>query len=525
MEKSERGNREHNEYKAHCLLLPLPAQGHINPILQFSKRLEAKGVKITIAITKFMLKTLQDFSISSTHVSIETISDGFDEEAYPDALISQVYLENLRRVGSQTLSQLLRRLRVGRFPVSCVVYDSFLPWALDVAKEERVMGACFFTQPCAVDAVYYYVHEGLIELPLGENQVIRIPGVPELEPGDAPSFVFAPESYPAVLEMLVNQFSNVEKADWILINTIYELEHKARYQLPHLRLRDIKYEMIGCALSPGPLNSRTHHTDSQPRPRLQNALSILSLSSLQIIEWMGKLWAVKTVGPTIPSAYLDNRLPDDREYDLSMFKPMTEVCMKWLDDQQDKSVIYVSFGSLVSLQGQQMEELAWGLWKSNKPFLWIVRSAEEANKLPENFVGMATEEGRGLVVTWCPQLQVLAHRSLGCFVTHCGWNSTLEAISLGVPMVAVPQWSDQITNAKLVMDAWKIGVRVKLDEKGVARREEMDECIRRVMGEEEMRANMNKWKQVCREAMEEGGSSDRNIQDFVSCLVSKSMTN
>ncbi|XP_031120005.1 UDP-glycosyltransferase 74F2-like [Ipomoea triloba] len=470
MEKSERGKGKHNEYKAHCLLLPLPAQGHINPILQFSKRLEAKGVKITIAITNFMLKTLQDFSISSPHVSIQTISDGFDEEAYPDALISQVYLQNLRRVGSQTLAQLLRRLRVGRFPVSCVVYDSFLPWALDVAKEERVMGACFFTQPCAVDAVYYYVHEGLIELPLGENQVIRIPGVPELEPGDAPSFVFAPESYPAVLEMLVNQFSNVEKADWILINTIYELEHK-------------------------------------------------------IIDWMGKLWAVRTVGPTIPSAYLDNRLPDDREYDLSMFKPMTEICMKWLDDQQDKSVIYVSFGSLVSLQGQQMEELAWGLWKSNKPFLWIVRSTEEANKLPENFVGMATEEGRGLVVTWCPQLQVLAHRSLGCFVTHCGWNSTLEAISLGVPMVAVPQWSDQITNAKLVMDAWKIGVRVKLDEKGVAKREEMEECIRRVMGEEEMRANMNKWKQVCREAMEEGGSSDRNIQDFVSCLVSKSMTN
>nr|GMC55433.1 UDP-glycosyltransferase 74G1-like [Ipomoea batatas] len=416
MEKSERGNREHNEYKAHCLLLPLPAQGHINPILQFSKRLEAKGVKITIAITKFMLKTLQDFSISSTHVSIETISDGFDEEAYPDALISQVYLQNLRRVGSQTLAQLLRRLRVGRFPVSCVVYDSFLPWALDVAKEERVTGACFFTQPCAVDAVYYYVHEGLIELPLGEN--------------------------PAVLEMLVNQFSNVEKADWILINTIYELEHKARF-------------------------------------------CFLVLIEDMIIEWMEKLWTVRTVGPTIPSAYLDNRLPYDIEYDLSMFKPMTEICMKWLDDQQDKSVIYVSFGSLVSLQGEQMEELAWGLWKSNKPFLWIVRSAEEANKLPENFVGMATEEGRGLVVTWCPQLQVLAHRSLGCFVTHCGWNST-----------------------------------VKLDEKGVARREEMDECIRRVMGEEEMRANMNKWKQVCREAMEEGGSSDRNIQDFVSCLVS-----
>lgn len=240
---------------------------------------------------------------------------------------------------------------------------------------------------------------------------------------------------------------------------------------------------------------------------------------------MGKLWAVRTVGPTIPSVYLDNRLPDDREYGLSMFKPVTEVCIKWLDDQWDKSVVYVSFGSLVSLQEEQMEELAWGLWNTNKPFLWIVRSAEESNKLPNTFVEMATEGGRGLVVTWCPQLQVLAHRSLGCFVTHCGWNSTLEAISLGVPMVAMPQWSDQITNAKLIMDAWKIGVRVKLDKKGVIRREEMAECIRWVMGEEEMRENMKKWKRVCREAMEEGGSSDRNIQDFISCLVAISMTN
>nr|GMC51488.1 UDP-glycosyltransferase 74G1-like [Ipomoea batatas] len=268
--------------------------------------------------------------------------------------------------------------------------------------------------------------------------------------------------------MLVDQFCNVEKADWILINTFYELER-------------------------------------------------------QVIDWMRKLWVVRAIGPTIPSVYLDNRLPDDKEYGLSVFKPMTEVCIKWLDDQQDGSVVYVSFGSIVHLQEEQMEELAWALRRSNRPFLWVVRS-EEANKLPKNFLMEIEEETRGLVVSWCPQLQVLIHRGVGCFLTHCGWNSTLEAISLGVPMIAIPQWSDQMTNSKLVMDKWKTGVRAKKEENGVVKRGEIEECIGRVMEDEEMRANARKWKQICREAVDVGGTSDRDIQDFVSCLATKFMT-
>ncbi|XP_019176939.1 PREDICTED: UDP-glycosyltransferase 74G1-like isoform X2 [Ipomoea nil] len=456
----------HENKVVHCLILPYPAQGHINPMLQFSKRLEAKGVKITIAVTKFLLATLQD--LSSTHLSIETISDGFDEGVPSHTRSSQAYIDKFRQVGSETLAQVLRRLRVGRFPVSCVVYDAFLPWVLDVAVEEGVSGGCFFTQSCAVDAIYYYTQQGRLKLPLADDEVVEIPGLPCLEPKDMPSFIYSPESYPFVLDLLVDQFCNVEKADWILINTFYELER-------------------------------------------------------EVIDWMRKLWVVGAIGPTIPSKYLDNRLPDDKEYGLSVFKPMTEVCMKWLDDRQDGSVVYVSFGSMVGLQEEQMEELAWALRRSNRPFLWVVRS-EEANKLPKNFAEEIEEEKRGLVVSWCPQLQVLTHYAVGCFLTHCGWNSTLEAISLGVPMIAMPQWSDQTTNSKLVMDKWKTGVKAKAEENGVVKREEIEECMRRVMEDEEMRANTKKWKQICREAVEEGGTSDRDIQDFVSSLAAKSMT-
>nr|GLL17449.1 UDP-glycosyltransferase 74G1-like [Ipomoea trifida] len=482
MENHERGNQKHDDEGkvVHCLILPFPAQGHINPMLHFSKRLEAKGVKISIAVTKFFLTTLQD--LSSTHLSIETISDGFDEGGYSQAPSGQAYIEKFRQVGSETLAQVIRRLRVGRFPVSCVVYDAFLPWAVDVAGEEGISGAAFFTQSCAVDGIYYYCQQGRFKVPLADDQVVEIPGLPCLEPKDMPSFIYSPESYPFILDLLVNQFCNVEKADWILINTFYELEREASKQ--------------------------------------SFFFFFFFFFILIVIDWMRKLWLVGAIGPTIPSVYLDNRLPDDKEYGLSVFKPMTEVCMKWLDEQQDGSVVYVSFGSMVHLQEEQMEELAWALRRSNRPFLWVVRS-EEANKLPKNF---AEEEMRGLVVSWCPQLQVLAHNAVGCFLTHCGWNSTLEAISLGVPMIAIPQWSDQATNSKLVMDKWKTGVRAKTDENGVVKREEIEECIGRVMEEEEMRANTRKWKQVCKEAMEEGGTSDRDIQDFISCLAAKSMT-
>jgi pathogen-inducible salicylic acid glucosyltransferase len=88
---------------------------------------------------------------------------------------------------------------------------------------------------------------------------------------------------------------------------------------------------------------------------------------------------------------------------------------------------------------------------------------------------------KSLLVTWSPQLEVLAHKSVGCFMTHCGWNSTLEALSLGVPLVAMPQWTDQPTNAKCIADVWHVGVRLKANEKGIVTKEKVEGCIREVM--------------------------------------------
>lgn len=233
---------------------------------------------------------------------------------------------------------------------------------------------------------------------------------------------------------------------------------------------------------------------------------------------MGKLWRVRTIGPTLPSMYLDKRLLDDREYGVNVFKPKRVECMNWLNNKPKRSVVYLSFGSLMQPGSEQMKEITCSLSDGGFSFLWVVKSSLEDN-IPQEFVdGMSK---KGLVVAWCPQLEVLAHESIGCFVTHCGLNSVLEAIGLGVPMVAMPQWSDQTTNAKYVEDVWGVGVRAKQDVNGIVTRRVLDACIRQVMeGEKsiEIRKNTTKWRDLAIEAIEEGGSSDKNINEFVAEL-------
>ncbi|KAM3270677.1 UDP-glycosyltransferase 74G1 [Capsicum chacoense] len=453
-------------HKAHCLILPYPLQGHINPMLQFSRRLQSKGVKITIAPPKSFLKNMQELP---TAVSVEAISDGYDDGGRDQAESLVAYTTLFKEVGSATLSQLIQKLTNYGCPVNCIVYDPFLPWAVEVAKNFGLVIAAFFTQSCAVDNIYYHVHKGVLKLPPTQvDQEILIPGFScPIEPSDVPTFVIHPEAE-RIHEMMANQFSNLDKVDWVLINSFYDLEK-------------------------------------------------------EVIDWMGKIYPIKTIGPTIPSMYLDKRLHDDKEYGLSAFKPMTNESLNWLNHQPTSSVVYVSFGSLAKLDTEQMEELACGLKNSNKNFLWVVRSTEES-KLPKNFleeIKLATVS-KGLVVAWCPQLQVLEHESIGCFLTHCGWNSTLEAISLGVPMVTMPQWTDQPTNAKFVKDVWEMGVRAKKNDKGIVRREVIEECIKQVMEEEKGKViwkNAKKWKELARNTMDEGGSSDKNVEEFVSKLV------
>lgn len=190
-------------------------------MLQFFKVLLDKGIKVTLVTTNFRFKTLHKISSS---IQVETISDGYDE-GRPASCSIQDYLTKFQEVGSKSLANLIDKLNNQGFPVNCVVYDAFLQWVLGVTKSFGLFAAVFFTQSCAVNNIYYHVHKGLLRLPLVEPQIL-VPGLPVMEPSDMPSFLYQFGSYPAVYEMLVNQFLDFDRVDWVLCNTFYELEEE-----------------------------------------------------------------------------------------------------------------------------------------------------------------------------------------------------------------------------------------------------------------------------------------------------------
>ena len=199
-----------------------------------------------------------------------------------------------------------------------------------------------------------------------------------------------------------------------------------------------------------------------------------------------------------------------------MFEPKGDAYREWLESRDLKSVVYVSFGSIASLKKEQMAEHGHALLATGRHFLWLVRSTE-LDKLPSDFANTAA--GKGLIVEWCHQPEVLAHKAVACFLTHCGWNSTLEGLSHGVSLVAMAQWVDQCTNAKLVEDVWGAGARCG-GRDGIVGREEIAKCIERVVGGDvHIRRNALRWKELAAEAVGKGGSSDLHVVDFVSKIV------
>ncbi|KAL6978909.1 hypothetical protein U1Q18_020575 [Sarracenia purpurea var. burkii] len=209
-------------------------------MLQFSKRLEHKGVEVTLAITTHVFNKTINGRHSAASIAVETISDGFDDGGAQQASSHDEYLTTFRQVGSKKLAEAVARLRGAETPVDCIVYNALLPWSLDVARELGLAGATFFTQSCAVDCIYWKVHDEELGVPLAAETEILVPGLPPLQLFDLPSFVSVPKSYPALRHLLVNQFSNVGEADWILCNTFYKLEEEVGDLFDHISTRKEK---------------------------------------------------------------------------------------------------------------------------------------------------------------------------------------------------------------------------------------------------------------------------------------------
>ena len=196
-------------------------------------------------------------------------------------------------------------------------------------------------------------------------------------------------------------------------------------------------------------------------------------------------------------------------------------CIEWLDSKGPNSVVYVNFGSITVITAQQMIEFAWGLANSNKPFLWIIRPdliVGEAAMLPPEFLSVTKD--RSLLVSWCPQEQVLKHPSIGGFLSHMGWNSTLESICGGVPMVCWPFFGEQQTNCWFACTKWGIGMEIESNVK----RDEVEKLVRELMeGEKgkDMKRKAMEWKTKAEEAAWTGDASHRNLDRLVKVLASE----
>uniref|UniRef100_A0A5B7BP67 Glycosyltransferase n=1 Tax=Davidia involucrata TaxID=16924 RepID=A0A5B7BP67_DAVIN len=216
---------------------------------------------------------------------------------------------------------------------------------------------------------------------------------------------------------------------------------------------------------------------------------------------------IYAVGPSIP--YLSLKVPPS--------KPIASgdaAYFDWLDSQPEGSVLYVSLGSYLSTSKEQMQELSMGLKDSGVRYLWITLG--EVSSLQE----------MGLIVPWCDQLKVLCHSSVAGFLTHCGWNSTMESIYAGVPMLTFPLFVDQCHNSKLIVEDWRVGLKLKqiVGAEHVVGREEIAQTVKRLMdlnGDEgkELRKRAKELQETCQRAIEIGGSTDNSLNAFVRDVV------
>ncbi|GMN74759.1 hypothetical protein TIFTF001_052447 [Ficus carica] len=222
------------------------------------------------------------------------------------------------------------------------------------------------------------------------------------------------------------------------------------------------------------------------------------------------LFPVYTIGPSIPYFQLDQTSSASHNNNLPDY-------FKWLDSQPKESVLYVSFGSFLSVSSAQLDEIVAGLKNSGTRYLWVARG--DTSKIVQEYGNWGDF---GIVVPWCDQLRVLCHASVGGFWTHCGWNSTLEAVFGGVPILTFPIIWDQVSNSKLIVEDWKIGYRVKkgIGVDNLVTRDEIAELVKRFMDPKNkegklMRERVKELQEVCHETIVKGGSSDTNLYAFI----------
>ncbi|KAA0043606.1 zeatin O-glucosyltransferase-like [Cucumis melo var. makuwa] len=252
--------------------------------------------------------------------------------------------------------------------------------------------------------------------------------------------------------------------------------------------------------------------------KIYNTCRVIEGSSLKLIERIENEFNHWALGPFNPNGERSSS---------------KHSCMSWLDQQEPRSVMYISFGTTTTVEDKQIKEIAIGLARSHQKFIWVIRDADKGDifhddndkkpKLPEGYNDLIGD--RGLVIReWAPQLEILSHWATGGFMTHCGWNSCMESMTMGVPMAAWPMHSDQPRNTVLVTAILRVGVVVKDWDQGeeVVSALTVEEAVKRLIVSEEgaeIRMNAMRVGEAVRRSIEDGGDSRKELEAFVNHIT------
>ncbi|KAL8492989.1 hypothetical protein ACS0TY_024264 [Phlomoides rotata] len=466
-----------SESGAHVLVFPYPAQGHMIPLLDFTRHLATRGLTITILVTPKNLPLLNPL-LSAHPDSITPLVLPFPP--HPDIPFGVENTVDLPAGGFVSMMCALSALRnpiVDWFrnhlsPPVAMVSDMFLGWTHHLACQLSIRRYAFFPSGAITMSVSYLLWR---EMPVRRN------------PDDDNEMVG------------FSEIPNSPVYPWWQISPIFR-----RYVKGDPISEFIRDSFLANWASYGLVFNSF------------NGVEGIYLEYL--IKKLGhrRIWSI---GPVLP--------PDDvglSERGGSNSALARKVC-SWLDTCQENTVVYVCFGSQAVLTNKQMTELTLGLEKSGVKFILSVKGATKGHTegdygiIPQGFEDRVN--GRGFVIKdWAPQVMILRHKAVCAFLTHCGWNSTLESIMAGTPMLAWPMGADQFLNATLLVDQLDVAVRVCEGAETVLDSDDLVKFLREISNEKwsERRARVLALGKAALDAISGGGSSFKNLDDITRYL-------
>ncbi|RZC66920.1 hypothetical protein C5167_010618 [Papaver somniferum] len=462
------------QHPLHVFIFPVTAQGHMIPMINIAKLFASRGVKATIITTPLnaitLSNTIDQDRLSGLDINIQTIPFPAVQVGLPEGMesVNQITSPDMLPKFFLAMSMLQEPFEklLEKYHPDFIVGDMFLPWTTEAAAKfgtPRLIfhGTNIFSHCVAASLKSDKPFESI----MNDKESFLVPGLPdkiEMTISQVPEYIIGSDSlYSKVLEKVRE---SEQKSFGVLANSFYELE--SAYADHYKNILGIRAWQIG------PLSLRNNDTLDNAQRR--NTLSIEEHSILD-----------------------------------------------WLDSNQPNSVIYVSFGSMSKLSSVQLTEIAISLEDSRCSFIWVVRkmTTGEENFLPEGFEERM--QGKGLIIReWAPQVLILDHPAVGGFMTHCGWNSILEGISAGVPMITWPMFAEQFYNEIFVTQVLKIGSKVGAEEwkdwvqttDVSVKKEKISKALTQLMSDggdenKEMRKRVAELSEKAKSAVKEDGSS------------------